>query len=171
MSWALQCNPQGQTIKYFVSHSWQQSVKEFVRSIQRFFSLQAEGNLWICFLANPQTWDYEELSGVLTECPWQSPFALALKDASHMLVVRNANANLYERLWCVFERYVADELDKPVFVLGDCRAVCDPNRMGYKALCGNKRDTDMIRSIICKMGRESAIDALCKRVLDETAFC
>merc|ERR1712232_545419 len=64
-------------------------------------------NVWCCMLANPQNLDITSL----ISNPSTSPFAVALQQSRYMLVVPNVNVSIYTRLWCVYEAFLAHELD------------------------------------------------------------
>ena len=64
---------------------------------------------YCCLLANPQNLDIESL----LDChPRESPFAKAMQSASHVLVSPNDTVSIYQRLWCVYEIYLATEWKK-----------------------------------------------------------
>merc|ERR1712159_905295 len=107
LSYALQTTLTGRRVNYFITHNWRYSFKSLALGIGRLFARRGRGNVWICFLANPQTWNEDELNTLLGPDVWKSPFALALREADYLVVARDPNHNIYERLWCVLERVVA----------------------------------------------------------------
>ena len=84
-------------------------VYEFVNKAIYSWPSDAKG-AYVCFLSNPQNLDISHLIGR----PEISPFAQALKSASHMLVVLNNRCSIYSRLWCVYEAFLAYKWDKPI---------------------------------------------------------
>ena len=58
---------------------------------------------YCCLLANPQNLDIGQL---LSGPPKESPFAKAMRSASHVLVIPNDKVSIYTRLWCVYEAYL-----------------------------------------------------------------
>mmetsp|Transcript_69417 Transcript_69417/g.212789 ORF Transcript_69417/g.212789 Transcript_69417/m.212789 type:complete len:552 (-) Transcript_69417:215-1870(-) len=139
-SWALQQNPMGLVATDFVTHTWGEGMKQFCESI---LDVHPQGGLWICFLANPQTWPGEDLETLLGMNPWQSPFAIALKQANRVIAVRNHNVNLYTRLWCVFELYAAHTFEVPLEVVGPKQVEAPTENLGLNATCSS--DGDKVR--------------------------
>eukprot|EP00747_Dinoflagellata_sp_TGD_P136060 gnl/TRDRNA2_/TRDRNA2_175514_c1_seq4.p1 gnl/TRDRNA2_/TRDRNA2_175514_c1~~gnl/TRDRNA2_/TRDRNA2_175514_c1_seq4.p1 ORF type:complete len:371 (+),score=64.60 gnl/TRDRNA2_/TRDRNA2_175514_c1_seq4:419-1531(+) len=65
----------------------------------------AESVVWICALAINQNADIAaEVGGGDV---MKSPFAVVLAQTSHMLVLYNSNIDLYTRIWCVLEIFIA----------------------------------------------------------------
>lgn len=85
--------------------------------------------MWCCFLANPQNLDIKELLDV---DPKQSPFARALGDAKHVVVVPNRTVSIYTRLWCVYEAFLAVSLGKRIHLTSR-----SPFRVSYLGFCRN----------------------------------
>merc|ERR1712061_607062 len=89
----------------FVTHAWSEGVMEFLHELLSCRACKDESrgevSLWICFLANPQTWPTNELKELLGKNPWMSPFHTALCGASEVICVRNPREQMYCRLWCV----------------------------------------------------------------------
>lgn len=117
MSWALMKHPTGLRNRrdggehdlMFVTHNWKEGVYEFCRKI---LALPAYDNLvfWICFLANPQPWEWEDLAKLIGARPEQSPFARALEKTNEMIIVANRAESIYKRLWCVYEIWLGMKL-------------------------------------------------------------
>lgn len=150
-SYALLLNPDGLPIKHFITHAWAEGYKQFVKELQ---ALGLSGGLWICFLANPQTWRADDLDRLLGASAWLSPFARALEDSESVVAVRNANANMYSRLWCVFELYLAHKLGKPVRVVGLPELGVLQNPVGYSATCTSPHDLVKLRAAMKDCARE-----------------
>jgi hypothetical protein len=106
-------HPEGLDISHFVTHNWNEGIFEFYNKV--IHSVPATAHLWICFLANPQTWEWNELKELLVDVE-KSPFvqALAIGKPAQMLIVPCAADSVYTRLWCVEEAKRAIELKIPV---------------------------------------------------------
>ena len=110
MSYALMKHPDGLACEVFVSHAWAEGVFELGSHVKRAWPKGlALMNMYCCLLANPQNLDIQAL---LNKPPIESPFALAMQHASHVLVIPNDTVSIYTRLWCVYEIYLATELKK-----------------------------------------------------------
>jgi len=142
-SYALLLNPQGVPVKHFITHAWAEGFKQFARDLLK---LNLSGGLWICFLANPQTWHADDLDQLLGANAWMSPFAVALSEADTVIAVRNPNLNMYTRLWCVFELYLAYTRGKRVEVVGPQAPRLAGEAVGYGAACSVTRDTKRLRA-------------------------
>jgi len=123
LSWALQKNRKGLPVKWFVSHAWAEKFKDFVVAIDAFAesekSYGKDDGIWICFLANPQTWPRLVLSELFGSQVFHSPFAVAMEAAKAQLVVRTElpqydgqSQCVYSRLWCVFEAWIASGMKR-----------------------------------------------------------
>jgi len=144
-SYALMKNPNGLKVRYFITHAWGESFKTFCRLT---LASNLSGGLWVCFLANPQTWSSKRLDALLGANPYMSPFAVALQAAAMVVVVRTENVNMYERLWCVFELFLSIMKDKPIDVLGNMPSKVDIRKCGSRATCSNDKDTAKLREAI-----------------------
>ncbi|CAE7449309.1 unnamed protein product, partial [Symbiodinium necroappetens] len=111
VSWALMRHPDGLECDLFISHAWQEGVFEFLSKVLHSWPVR-ERHAWCCMLANPQNLDI----GALLQSPSSSPFALALRASSHVLVVPNRHCSIYTRLWCSYEAYVAQEAGKTILI-------------------------------------------------------
>eukprot|EP00438_Fugacium_kawagutii_P022457 Skav232343 [mRNA] locus=scaffold2646:49987:50754:+ [translate_table: standard] len=179
LSYALQKNVHGMAIKYFVSQAWDYSAKKLIKAIDKVFRAKGEGNVWICFLANPQ-WDYEELSQLLGDHVFYSPFAKAISYAEAMIVVRDAELNLYERLWCVLELALAKYWDKPIFVVGEPPIRIEAAGMGINGRCFDSRDKRAILSMLRALpllspdgtskSPDEIINMMCMKALQEPSI-
>jgi len=154
-SYALMLNPNGVDAENFVTHAWGEGFKAFVGDLRK---ANVSGGFWICFLANPQTWEPSELKALLGVNPFMSPFHAALTEASKVVAVRNSNLNMYTRLWCVFELWAANEKNKEVIVVGPNPESIDPGRTGYNATCFDERDTQMLRQAIDARGKKKRVN-------------
>eukprot|EP00933_Yihiella_yeosuensis_P052327 TRINITY_DN5035_c1_g1_i2.p1 TRINITY_DN5035_c1_g1~~TRINITY_DN5035_c1_g1_i2.p1 ORF type:complete len:378 (+),score=40.35 TRINITY_DN5035_c1_g1_i2:27-1136(+) len=107
MSWALMVHPLGLKCDLFVTHAWQEGIFEFIDKVLHSWP-RPTFHAWCCMFANPQLLD---ISSFISN-PSCSPFAIALRSSSHVLVVPNSSCSIYTRLWCVYEAYLASETDK-----------------------------------------------------------
>lgn len=113
MSWALLRHPQGLRCTLFITHCWSEGAFEFINKVLFSWPLGLrQGAAWCCIFANPQNLD---ISDLIRE-PRSSPFALALRTATHMMVVPTKVCSIYTRIWCVFEAFLATEEGKTIFV-------------------------------------------------------
>mmetsp|Transcript_42332 Transcript_42332/g.76805 ORF Transcript_42332/g.76805 Transcript_42332/m.76805 type:complete len:526 (+) Transcript_42332:143-1720(+) len=113
MSWSLMLHPQGYPCDIFVTHSWAEGVFEFCAKVMQMWPGPCPHGLYVCFLANPQNGD---ISNLLGDNPYKSPFAIALQQCTRFLVVPNSRTSIYTRLWCVFEIHLAADLDLEVLL-------------------------------------------------------
>lgn len=94
-------------VKTMLSHAWSESIQEFVEAIER---SGEEGPFWICALAIYQNDD--ESKGVtikqqLGDDPKCGPFATVLNHVHHMMAVLTNACDIYTRLWCAYEMFIA----------------------------------------------------------------
>jgi len=166
MSWALMLSHEGLDGEFFfVTHSWKEGVYEFSRKVVNHWQRQ-DLSMWCCFLANPQTWDREELNKLLGGRfdLSDSPFMLALSASQlhSFVVVPNVTESLYCRLWCVAELWKAMEVEKQrgsplIFVAKDTVKKAPDTKGGTKdsistmiqhATCSDENDEKRIRAYI-----------------------
>lgn len=120
-------------VDIFVSHAWAENFDEFVKSVNApFLHWRVKPTLWICALALIQSTDPAVIASQVGtgDDPFSAPFSKALSKADKVLVVRNNAVNLYDRIWCCWELFVAHRLslvDKPggLIVTGPCRSHSD----------------------------------------------
>eukprot|EP00548_Thalassiothrix_antarctica_P018999 CAMPEP_0194194452 /NCGR_PEP_ID=MMETSP0154-20130528/75587_1 /TAXON_ID=1049557 /ORGANISM="Thalassiothrix antarctica, Strain L6-D1" /LENGTH=403 /DNA_ID=CAMNT_0038918883 /DNA_START=1240 /DNA_END=2450 /DNA_ORIENTATION=+ len=99
-----------------VSHSWDEPVKEFVESIEQLakdLDLSEDTTFWICALSIYQNNDKEKgptIGEQLGPDPENGPFATILRTVKLMIVVLTSASDVYSRLWCVYEMYMATQL-------------------------------------------------------------
>ncbi|CAE7845188.1 unnamed protein product [Symbiodinium microadriaticum] len=111
MSWALLRNPEGLPCDLFITHAWQEGAFEFLDKVLASWP-RGKRAAWCCVLAMPQS--LPRYINSLIAVPRTSPFALALQNASHMLVVPTQVCSIYSRLWCGYEAYLATYYNKVV---------------------------------------------------------
>jgi len=105
VSWALMRNPKGLKCDLFVTHAWSEGAFEFTSKLLSSWPDGARG-AFVCFLSNPQNGDISQLiSGA--ELAVQSPFARALLQSRHYIIIPNHHSSIYKRLWCVYETHLA----------------------------------------------------------------
>ena len=109
MSWALMKHPQGLPCDVFVTHAWEEGVFEFLDKVLDSWPFGAR-HAYCCMLSNPQNLNIE----TLISDPLSSPFAYALEQAEHMLVVPNRRNSIYTRIWCAFEAHLGVQLNKRI---------------------------------------------------------
>lgn len=135
-SYAELVNPSGLVVDYFISHHWAEDFGEFVQSILRHAVVTgpiielAEWRdvvYWCCAFANNQ--HMISLGKTLEE----SPFYLAMSSERCKGIVMNLNqaASALDRIWCIYEVYLTQVLDKPFtlnFRLGPLAAVVQESK-------------------------------------------
>lgn len=102
----------------FVSHAWDESFADFVATVNGVFASVPGVRLWICFLALCQHGLRVAKRPGLQ--PQTSAFAEVIERVEMFLLVRNKRVDVYSRLWCVWEIFLADRLgfrDKPNGIL------------------------------------------------------
>lgn len=101
---ALSINKDGLPVDVFVTHGWDGQFSSFVQQIRNAFQTALlKPNLWICAFALQQGQDIAQQIGSGEDPLEMAPFVQALKSASGYCVVRNSNADIYSRIWCVCE--------------------------------------------------------------------
>ncbi len=98
--------------KYMVSHAWGEKYDHFIRAIEH---CGCDG-LWVCAMAIYQNEDIPAItiSKQLGPSVQFGPFATVLKQASQMIAVFTPAADIYTRMWCVFEIFMAVKNGVPV---------------------------------------------------------
>ncbi|CAJ1360866.1 unnamed protein product [Effrenium voratum] len=100
-----------------VSHAWDEYYRDFSEAI---VDAGVAGPFWVCAFAIYQPEDLPEVSIVKQLGPdvARGPFAHVLHHADSMLAVVTTSCNIYTRMWCVFEMYVALQRGVPVKMFG-----------------------------------------------------
>jgi len=97
-------------LEVFVIHCWDGGFEDFIKTVNGVFSSYASPpNLWICATALWQGGDLRTARRPGLD-PAKAPFAEAMRRAQTVLVVRNTQVDLYTRLWCIWEMYLAERL-------------------------------------------------------------
>lgn len=112
MSWALLRHPEGLSCHIFITHCWAEGAFEFIDKVLESWPCKSLKHAWCCIFANPQVLDI----GHLIQEPRASPFAVALRCASHMMVVSTKNVSIYSRIWCAYEAHLATSENKIIFI-------------------------------------------------------
>lgn len=99
--------------KLMVSHAWGERYDHFVRAIK---DSNAKGPFWVCAMAIYQNEDIPSvtISKQLGPSIENGPFATVLKQADGMIAVFTPSVDIYLRMWCVFEIFIAVKLQVPV---------------------------------------------------------
>lgn len=145
LSLALLYNPQPRPANIFISHSWAEGFLAFVANLESGAGgsqrpLRKDDVAWICTFAVNQN---ANISEELGSNPEESPFAKVMREALEVVVVFNDTVDLYSRVWCCFEMFLALEWQK------DVRAVGAP--VGWTEVVNNVRrmheTQDKVRAI------------------------
>lgn len=89
--------------KQMTSHAWGEQYSHFVKALQ---DSNCEGPFWVCAMAMYQE-DEETIANQLGSSLEHGPFATVLKQATDMIAVFTPAADIYLRMWCVFEIFIA----------------------------------------------------------------
>eukprot|EP00931_Biecheleriopsis_adriatica_P061501 TRINITY_DN3697_c0_g1_i3.p1 TRINITY_DN3697_c0_g1~~TRINITY_DN3697_c0_g1_i3.p1 ORF type:complete len:467 (+),score=73.26 TRINITY_DN3697_c0_g1_i3:38-1402(+) len=115
-------------LQVFVSHSWAENFEEFVVAVESAVTnWPVKPNLWICATALMQSSDKSKVAlqvGTGTD-PSKAPFTRALARAEKLLIIRNTTVDIYTRIWCCWELFIAHQqglIQKPGAVM-----VCGPS--------------------------------------------
>eukprot|EP00928_Gymnodinium_smaydae_P071291 TRINITY_DN54917_c0_g1_i1.p1 TRINITY_DN54917_c0_g1~~TRINITY_DN54917_c0_g1_i1.p1 ORF type:complete len:627 (-),score=48.20 TRINITY_DN54917_c0_g1_i1:201-2081(-) len=153
-----------------VSHAWDENYDDFMAALQR---TTAKGPLWVCATAIYQPEDLEDITicKQLGSDPTTGPFATVLKQADEMVGIVTLNSNIYTRMWCVYEMFVALQLEVPVSMTQTtiyCPTrgyqdaftdQCQEPACSQEARCGNVNDeTSIRRTIEASPGGYVAVD-------------
>ena len=103
--------------KIMVSHAWGEQYDHFVRAIK---DSHSKGPFWVCATAIYQNEDKPSLtiSKQLGPSIEYGPFATVLKQANSMIAVFTPSVDIYLRMWCVFEIFIAVKLKVPLRFVG-----------------------------------------------------
>ena len=165
--YALLCNNDApKRAKVMVSHAWQESFDQFLETVEQ---SGLDGPFWVCSFSIYQNEDIDAVTiqKQLGSSLSNGPFSTVLKQSDRMLVLITPSCDIYTRLWCVYEMFVAITLNVPVSLAAfnaittsgggsDAmykNAVLDSSGkliITKKAKCGNKSDQLMIQNEIKK---------------------
>eukprot|EP00931_Biecheleriopsis_adriatica_P062597 TRINITY_DN37762_c0_g1_i1.p1 TRINITY_DN37762_c0_g1~~TRINITY_DN37762_c0_g1_i1.p1 ORF type:complete len:589 (+),score=86.54 TRINITY_DN37762_c0_g1_i1:69-1835(+) len=173
---ALRMNPEMTlTAELMVSHSWAEDIHECREAVDQFVTTHGKLDktlvIWFCAFANYQSGDEPgDVGPTIAEQLKMDPFGCVIQATSMsqgMLVVHTSRAEVYERLWCVYE---IDEALRTESRVGVCfsktyiadrggRSLLDLLRaQTTDATCGNPSDEGMIRTKIVSHGGFKALD-------------
>lgn len=95
--------------KVMVSHAWGEDYERFLATLKESGSA---GPFWICAMSIYQNEDITELtiSKQLGPQPSTGPFSTVLKQSSKMIAIVTPDCDIYTRLWCVYEIFMAVQL-------------------------------------------------------------
>lgn len=105
----------------FISHSWAEQFLTFVANLETGSHktqrpLRKDDVAWVCTFGVNQNAD---IAGELGDSPQESPFAVVLRSALEVVIVFNDHVDLYSRVWCCYEMYLALEWEKDVRSVGN----------------------------------------------------
>jgi len=112
LSYALTLNKQKPLrATYMVSHGWMETYEHFIQALSA-TDLETEDAFWVCSMAIYQCEDIHELTieQQLGSDVSRGPFATVLKQANVMLALLTPDSNIYTRMWCVLEIFMAIRL-------------------------------------------------------------
>jgi len=92
--------------EWFISHWWGEPVRDFILCVQHHTQvreLPSTTAYWVCAYANNQ----HALGAEIVADPSQSSFARAMRIARGVLLVLDADAKPFTRVWCCYEESVA----------------------------------------------------------------
>ncbi len=146
--------------KIMISHAWQEDYESFVEAIE---DSGEEGPFWVCAFGIYQPEDIPELTIAmqLGASPERGPFAIVLQHVLKMLGIVTRSCDIYTRLWCVYEIFVAISYGVPIDIvytsekgegqsLGSVylNAGLELSNVAIateKAICSNESDANMIK--------------------------
>lgn len=163
-----------------VCHSWKDNFDEFCSVLE---SKKEEGPLWIYgFAMNLHQGRSDTLTANKDDEYHPSTHALlnAMDHCEHVLAVMTESVNIYSRLWCLYEMYLATSFGIPVVYASSLeRDVFSSHEKPIRsldALCSDQKDIDMIYSEIRKAGGFFLLDdtiiwAQIKSLVDDNESC
>ena len=95
--------------KVMVSHAWGEDFEQFLVALAR---SRSTGPFWICAFSIYQNEDIPRLTIAeqLGPHPSTGPFSTVLKQCSNMIAIVTPDCDIYTRLWCVYEMFMAIQL-------------------------------------------------------------
>lgn len=99
-----------------VSHAWDERYLDFLDALE---TGDSQGPFWVCATAIYQPEDTPEvmIADQLGSDPTTGPFATVLRQASLMVALNTPWCDIYTRMWCILEMYIAQKNEVPVDVL------------------------------------------------------
>ena len=146
-----------------VSHAWEESYAHFILALRCFIygmtAVPSDGTgdspnrlqlpydnhrlaFWVCSTAIYQPEDLSELTiqKQLGPSPHSGPFAAVLRQAVGMVCCVTEDCNIYTRMWCVFEVFMAKELQVPVFMANGSQGGSEFSDLGWDDAFGINMD-------------------------------
>jgi len=165
-------------IEIFVSHSWREYYERFVAAIEAAQPQLPRGvsNLWICAFAIRQgdASDAAEVASQIGSDPLTAPFTSALRESKSFLVVRNCNCDLYTRVWCVWEIFLAASLGKTepgvLTITGENPPDYDPRAIVDVSTCEASVASDKFAIMTCIAQDRTASGTMleeCNRIVSQ----
>eukprot|EP00656_Telonema_subtile_P034720 TRINITY_DN38779_c0_g1_i1.p1 TRINITY_DN38779_c0_g1~~TRINITY_DN38779_c0_g1_i1.p1 ORF type:complete len:432 (+),score=80.60 TRINITY_DN38779_c0_g1_i1:201-1496(+) len=109
---ALLLNPEPLAPELMVSHCWAESVSELCEALTNCadeYSLEEHTRIWFCVYSNYQSRALADARGIQDQGPTVAeqlaldPFGAVIGSVGAMITAHTTKADLYGRLWCVFE--------------------------------------------------------------------
>jgi hypothetical protein len=162
-------------IHLFIHSAWQENYNQFLEALA---ASNVQGPFWVCALSIYQNEDLPNITiqKQLGPSPSYGPFATVLRQADCMVAVMTTSCDIYTRLWCVYEIFIAITLNIPVSLASFneittsgggsdamyTNVVLDSSSKQVStasAVCGNQIDQDMIqKEILDQFGGFELID-------------
>jgi len=162
-----------------VSHAWAEDVQECGDAIASFFkrkSIPADTPLWFCTFSQYQPGDEAgDIGPTISEQIGLDPFKKVIcshgvRNGYGMIVIQTTKAELYSRLWCVYE--IGEALENEVRVEPACSdAYAEQVMAQFRvrresawaaqtscARCSSAADEKMIRINVCVKGGFDRLD-------------
>lgn len=173
---ALRMNEGGPwNAELMISHCWAECLSEAAEALHNYAAqakLQSSVALWFCAFAQYQCGDENGDPGpTISEQLSQDPFGSVIQHVSSnlgMVVLQTSQADVYSRLWCVYEISVAVASKAKVAMTYSKSAL--KNRKGSfaemlyaetsEAKCSSMEDTNIIKAKVEKSGGFELLDAL-----------
>ncbi len=99
--------------KVMISHAWGENYIQFLSALNQSGN---QGPFWVCAMSIYQNEDIKDVTieKQLGPNPQFGPFSSVLKQADSMIAIMTSSCDIYTRLWCVYEIFVAISLNIPV---------------------------------------------------------
>jgi hypothetical protein len=156
-----QKNPQ--KARVMVCHSWKDNFDEFCSVLEK---KKEEGPFWIYAFAMNLNTEATETPSINQDDDYHNPATHALLNVlntcKHVLAVVTDSADMYSRLWCLYEMYLATALGVPIIYASSSEEdVFSSYKKPIRSLdasCSDQKDKEMIHSKIRNVGGFFLID-------------
>ncbi|CAE7557559.1 Igfals [Symbiodinium natans] len=142
---------------FFVSHAWLEPIVLFLRCLRRHAAVRELGQdtaYWVCAYANNQ----HALGHAIPADPRKSSFYLAMMLCRGVLLVLDAAATPFQRIWCCFEEAIAIENSAALYL--DVAATSgDVAHILTDGLAGKEAKLLPLLGLLAKSRREEAFPA------------